>query len=190
MELEQLPIRLSTHLDETLALLHPAADEKGIELTGEIHPDLPKILVGDPTRLRQILTNLVGNAVKFTEAGEVKVKLEPGPVTPDTPEDEIMVVGSVRDTGIGIDPEKLEELFDAFTQSDASVNREYGGTGLGLAICRTLARLMGGEVEAESIPGEGSIFHFRVRLPISILDMLRRSFMRRVRRSVSPFMVL
>ncbi len=164
MELEQLPIRLSTHLDETLALLHPAADEKGIELTGEIHPGLPEILVGDPTRLRQILTNLVGNAVKFTEAGEVKVTLEPGPVTPDTPEDEIMVVGSVRDTGIGIDPEKLEELFDAFTQSDSSVNREYGGTGLGLAICRTLARLMGGEVEAESIPGEGSIFHFRVRL--------------------------
>lgn len=164
MELEQQPLRISSLLDETLALLHPAADDKGIELKGEVDSSLPELLIGDPTRIRQILTNLIGNAVKFTDSGEVIVRLEPGPKPQDASDEEITIVGSISDTGIGIDPEKLESLFDAFTQNDSSISREYGGTGLGLAICRTLARLMGGDVEAESSPDQGSVFRFNIQL--------------------------
>ncbi len=164
MELEQLPLKLSVLLGETLTLLNPAAEEKGIELKGDVDADLPEVLIGDPTRIRQILTNFIGNAVKFTEAGKVIVKIEPGPSPTDASDDDITINGSISDTGIGIDSEKLESLFDAFTQNDSSISREYGGTGLGLAICRTLARLMGGDVEAESTPGSGSIFRFRIQL--------------------------
>jgi len=164
MELEQLPLKLPALLSETITLLSPAAEEKSIELLGEVDPAVPEILIGDPTRIRQILTNLIGNAVKFTESGGIRVRMELGANPPDVPDNEITVSGSVRDTGIGIEPEKLESLFDAFTQSDSSTSREYGGTGLGLAICRTLARLMDGDVEAESSPGNGSVFHFRIRL--------------------------
>jgi len=164
MELEQLPLNLSNLLDETITLLNPAAEEKNLKLWSEIDPELPETLIGDPTRIRQILTNLIGNAIKFTAAGEVKIKLEPGPKSPETEKDEITIIGSVSDTGIGIDSDKLESLFEAFTQSDSSISREFGGTGLGLAICRTLARLMGGDVEAESSPGKGSEFRFRIML--------------------------
>jgi len=164
MELEQLPLKLPALLSETITLLSPAAEEKGITLVGEVDPAVPEILIGDPTRIRQILTNLIGNAVKFTESGSVRVVIDPGANPPDIPDNEITISGSVSDTGIGIEPEKLESLFDAFTQSDSSTSREFGGTGLGLAICRTLARLMDGDVEAESSPGEGSVFHFRIRL--------------------------
>ncbi len=164
MELEELPLELSELLSQTITLLKPAAEEKGIELTGNVDSRLPEVLSGDPTRIRQILTNLIGNAVKFTEHGSIHIDIEPGPKLPDAAENEIAIAGSVRDTGIGIDPEKLESLFDAFTQNDSSISREYGGTGLGLAICRTLARLMGGDVDAESTPGKGSIFRFKINL--------------------------
>ncbi len=164
MELEELPLELSEMLSRTITLLRQAAEEKGIEITGNVDSKLPEVLIGDPTRIRQILTNLIGNAVKFTEHGCIHIEIEPGPKLPDSAENEIAIAGSVRDTGIGIDPEKLESLFDAFTQSDSSISREYGGTGLGLAICRTLARLMGGDVDAESTPGEGSIFRFKIHL--------------------------
>ncbi|RKX85817.1 MAG: hypothetical protein DRP70_11120 [Spirochaetes bacterium] len=164
MELEELPLELSELLSQTITLLKPAAQDKGIEISGDVDSRLPEMLSGDPTRIRQILTNLIGNAVKFTEHGSVHIGIEPGPNPPDSAPDEITIVGTVRDTGIGIDPEKLESLFDAFTQSDSSISREYGGTGLGLAICRTLARLMGGDVDVESTPGKGSVFCFRIRL--------------------------
>ena len=164
MELEQQPLRIFSLLDETLALMRPAADDKGVDLKGEVDSAIPELLIGDTTRIRQILTNLIGNAVKFTDSGEVTVRIEPGPKLQGASDDEITIVGSISDTGIGIVPEKLESLFDAFTQNDSSISREYGGTGLGLAICRTLARLMGGDVEAESSPDQGSVFRFHIRL--------------------------
>jgi signal transduction histidine kinase len=164
MELEQLPVNLNSLVQETLALLLPAAEEKGIRLTGTVETGLPESLLGDSGRIRQILMNLLGNAIKFTATGEVKLRLSPGPRVSDSSMDEVILAGEVSDTGIGIPPEKLGMLFDPFTQGDAGISRQYGGTGLGLAICRTLAHLMGGDIDVESSPGEGSVFRFHIRL--------------------------
>jgi signal transduction histidine kinase len=121
---------------------------------------VPEVLQGDPTRLRHVLLNLVGNAVKFTERGAVVVRVR---VAPDTGEAEMLRV-AVTDTGSGIAPEARATLFDAFTQADASMARQYGGTGLGLAICRQLVALMGGTIGVQSAPGQGSTFWCTVRL--------------------------
>jgi signal transduction histidine kinase/CheY-like chemotaxis protein len=164
MELEQLPVNLNTLVQDTLTLLLPTAEEKGIRLSGTVDSGLPENLVGDSGRIRQILMNLLGNAIKFTGTGEVKLRLSPGPRVPDSSMDEVILAGEVSDTGIGIPPEKLGMLFDPFTQGDAGISRQYGGTGLGLAICRTLAHLMGGDIDVESSPGEGSVFRFHIRL--------------------------
>ena len=113
-------------------------------------------------RLRQIITNLAGNALKFTDSGSVTVRIEcPGN---DGKSENLLLTGAVEDTGIGIEEDKMDDLFEPFAQSDISTNREYGGTGLGLAISRNLARLMGGDVDAVSVPGEGSVFTFRVKV--------------------------
>jgi signal transduction histidine kinase/CheY-like chemotaxis protein len=164
MELEELPINLKPYLAETIALLSPLAEEKGIDLRGEVADGVPQFINGDPTRIRQILMNLIGNAVKFTRAGSILVQLDVEQAPPDNNNENLILVGSVADTGIGIEPEKLQGLFEPFTQNDASVSREYGGTGLGLAICRSLTRLMGGDIEAESRPGHGSRFKFRIKV--------------------------
>jgi len=164
MELEQIAFEPEELLDGILTLLQPSADDKGLILSGTVDPELPKTLVGDPTRIRQILINLVGNAVKFTDRGRIDVSLQAGSRQAGATDDEISLNGIVADTGIGIGPEARATLFDPFTQTDAAVAREYGGTGLGLAICRTLARLMGGDIDVDSRIGEGSTFRFRIRV--------------------------
>jgi signal transduction histidine kinase/ActR/RegA family two-component response regulator len=140
-----------------------AAAQKGLELTLDIDPALPAALVMDGRRVRQVLFNLVGNALKFTPQGRVGVALTGEPDSDGTARLRI----SVRDSGIGIAPDKLPRLFDAFTQADDSSRRDFGGTGLGLAICRQLTELMGGRLWAESLPGRGSTFHVELTLPIA-----------------------
>jgi len=136
------------------------AHEQGLELVLDLADDLPELVRGDPTRVRQVLTNLIANAVKFTPAGEIVVSVrgEPGKQG-DAP-----LRFEVRDTGVGIDPEALPRLFESFTQADSSTTRRYGGSGLGLAICKRLTERMGGEIGAESQPGGGSTFWFTLKL--------------------------
>ena len=158
-ELDQTPFGLEDCVRDTARSLAVRAEEKGIELTCDVPDNLPETLVGDPGRLRQILTNLVGNAIKFTEQGKVSVELKAG----SQGEEEALLQFSVTDTGIGIPPERLEHIFGAFEQVDLSTTRKYGGTGLGLAIVARLVNMMGGEVWVDSVVGEGSAFHFTAR---------------------------
>ena len=132
------------------------AEEKGLELACDVAPGVAAMVVGVPGRLRQVLVNLVGNAIKFTERGEVVLRAEPVSET----EDEVRLSLAVTDTGIGIPEEERRRIFDAFEQVDGSTTRRYGGTGLGLAICSQLVKLMGGELSVESEIGRGSAFHF------------------------------
>ncbi len=166
MELEVVDFDLRDTVEEALGLFAERAHAKGLELASFIRPGVPTALRGDPGRLTQVLTNLVGNAIKFTEEGEVVLRVEPaGPTVGPSGEkdEETMVRFSVSDTGIGLTPEQRSRLFRSFTQADASTTRRYGGTGLGLAISRRLVGMMGGEIGVESEPGEGSIFFFTVR---------------------------
>jgi len=159
LDLEAIDFMLRDTLDDTVRTLGLRAQEKGLELACEISPDVPEGLVGDPTRLRQIVMNLVGNALKFTDAGEVVVKVE----IEEENNDEIMLHFAVRDTGVGIPLEKRQIIFEAFAQADNSTTRQYGGTGLGLSISSRLVRMMGGRIWVESEIGHGSTFHFTVR---------------------------
>ncbi|MFO0928741.1 MAG: response regulator, partial [Gemmataceae bacterium] len=160
LELEAIPFRLREKVADTLRVLAFRAHARGLELAWTVAPDVPDHLLGDPHRLCQVLVNLVGNAVKFTEKGEVVVH-----VNCRTPTDAVVQLAvEVRDTGIGIPPAKQAGLFNAFTQADASTTRKYGGTGLGLAICARLVRLMGGDISVESAPGRGSTFRFTALL--------------------------
>jgi two-component system, sensor histidine kinase and response regulator len=160
LDLEEIDFALRDSLADTLTTLSLRAYQKGLELAYHVAPDVPDDLNGDPNRLRQIVMNLVGNAIKFTEAGEVVVDVER---QPGGSPDEIALHFAVRDTGIGIPPEKQAAVFDAFTQADSSTTRKYGGTGLGLAISTRLVRLMGGRIWVESEVGRGSTFHFTAR---------------------------
>ncbi len=160
LELERLEFRLDTLLDQVAALVVNKATEKGIELILEISPDVPLGLVGDPLRLRQVLINYLNNAVKFTRQGEIGVAVS---VEQAGTEGHLLRF-EVSDTGIGIDPEQLERLFQSFVQADSSMTRQYGGTGLGLAISKRLAEAMGGEVGVRSELGRGSTFWFTARL--------------------------
>ncbi|ETW97957.1 MAG: hypothetical protein ETSY2_43575 [Candidatus Entotheonella gemina] len=160
LELEQLRFDMPTAVGDILELLGEPARDKGLELTSWISPAVPNWVAGDPGRLRQILTNLVGNAIKFTEAGGVAVKIHLETET----DREVAVRFEVLDTGIGIAPEAQERLFQKFSQVDSSTTRKYGGTGLGLAICKQLAEMMGGGIGVQSTLGQGSTFWFRVRL--------------------------
>lgn len=167
LELEQANFDLRELLDHLGDVLAVRAHGKGIELGHYIAPDLPTKLIGDPTRLRQIVTNLVGNAIKFTHEGGVYVEVRPENGAPaDGPGEEVVIHCAVSDTGIGIPPDKLETVFDVFTQVDTSTTRRYGGTGLGLSISKQLVELMGGRVWVESRVGEGSTFHFTARLGV------------------------
>ena len=155
LELERHPFELRTCVESAFDLVAEPAARKGLELAFLIDPVLPAGLNGDVTRFRQVLVNLLGNAVKFTEAGEVVLTAEPG----DRP-GEVHV--AVRDTGIGIPADRLHRLFEEFSQLDSSTTRKYGGTGLGLAVSKRLAELMGGTMWVESTAGEGSTFHFTI----------------------------
>jgi PAS domain S-box-containing protein len=162
LELDNLEFNLRDSLEPTFRALALRAHEKHLELNCLIQPTIPEILLGDPGRLRQILINLVGNAVKFTERGEVTVQVEQESNEGDT----VWLHISVTDTGIGISSEKQMAIFEAFTQADGSTARRYGGTGLGLTISRRLVELMGGRIWVDSQVGQGSTFHLRARFGI------------------------
>ena len=158
MELESEVFDLTKQIEEVIDLLRPTAFEKKLELILYIEPDVPAQLKGDSTRLKQVLINLLNNAIKFTEQGEVLLRVE-HLVT----EHEFQQLRfSVKDTGIGIDQDKVNDLFQSFTQADTSTTRKYGGTGLGLAICRRIVQMMGGRIWAESEIGKGSTFYFTI----------------------------
>jgi two-component system sensor histidine kinase/response regulator len=163
LELESIPFDLRESLGETMKALGFRADQKGLELIYDVQPDVPERLVGDPTRVRQILVNLVGNAIKFTERGEVVVTVEQAPEEPRGG-DSACLRFSVRDTGVGIPADKQEKVFEAFSQVDGTMARKYGGSGLGLAICTRLVEKMGGRIWVESEPGKGSVFRFVVQM--------------------------
>ena len=168
LESGQLPLEpscfiLGATIERVVEMMRPLAERKGIQLQIAGGSILQEEVVGDSKRLEQVLTNLIGNAVKFTDSGHVTVrcarKVGNGSSAPD-------VVFSVEDTGIGIDSERLSVLFQRFSQADMSITKTYGGTGLGLAICKQLVELMGGAIWVESVRGEGSTFHFTVKLPL------------------------
>jgi PAS domain S-box-containing protein len=158
LQLDHVAFKLRDALEDTMRVLAPRAHKKGIELACRIHPEVPDTLVGDPLRLRQIVVNLVGNAIKFTDDGEVLLQVQPK-VCQD---EKAQLHFSVTDTGIGIPVDKQQVIFEAFSQADSSTTRRYGGTGLGLAISAQLVELMDGTISLESQPGRGSTFHFTV----------------------------
>lgn len=159
LDLDPHRFRLRDAVNDTLKTLALRAHAKGLELTCDVRPDVPDAVIGDAGRLRQILTNLVGNAVKFTESGEVGVRVERVPDRGTA----VRLRFTVTDTGIGIPADKQRSIFDPFTQADGSTTRRYGGTGLGLTICARLVALMGGRIWVESAPGKGSRFAFEAR---------------------------
>ena len=166
MTLEVVDFNLADVVDDALLMFAQAAQDKGLTLSARFTPlDAPLALHGDPLRLRQVLINLVGNAVKFTQEGAVWVRV----VRVAQTESEALIRIGVEDTGIGIAPEALAKIFDHFSQADSSTTRQYGGTGLGLTICRRLLGLMGGRIEVESTPGQGSTFWVDLRLPVAQL---------------------
>ena len=159
MTLESIPFDLRATVEASIDLVGTTASQKGINLAYTIHSDLPTKVIGDPGRLRQVLVNLLSNAAKFTEHGDILIDVQPEPGRHH------MLRFSVRDTGIGIPKEQLALVFEQFHQADPSTTRRHGGTGLGLAICRRLVELMGGRIWAESEVGQGSVFNFTIIAP-------------------------
>jgi signal transduction histidine kinase/CheY-like chemotaxis protein/PAS domain-containing protein len=164
MELDAIDFSLGDALEEILRNFALQTVEKGLELACEIPSTVPETVHGDPVRLRQVITNLVGNAIKFTERGEVVVELE----TVERNDETALLQFTVRDTGIGIPAEKQESIFEAFSQVDGSTSRKYGGTGLGLTVSSRLVELMGGRIWVESTAGQGSRFHFTARFSVPV----------------------
>jgi signal transduction histidine kinase/ActR/RegA family two-component response regulator len=164
LELERIPFSLLDLLHNSIQVFQHSAQQRGLQLKLEVQSGLDQLQVqGDPTRIRQILVNLIGNAIKFTESGTIRVHS-----TWQALDDQVLWFScAVHDSGIGIAPERLEHMFDAFQQADTSISRRYGGTGLGLPIARTLAERMGGTLRAASQEGQGSIFTLEIPLPFS-----------------------
>jgi len=163
IDLEAADFSVRDCLETTLKTLALRADEKGLELLCEVAPEVPEVVRGDSSRLRQVVINLIGNAIKFTNKGEVALK-----VNIETREgDDLLLHFTVADTGIGIAEEKRDSIFEPFTQADTSTTRKYGGTGLGLTICTRLVKMMGGEIWVRSQVGRGSEFHFTVHLRVA-----------------------
>ncbi|MGF1450000.1 MAG: response regulator [Opitutales bacterium] len=176
VKLEDVDFRIDDCLEDVVGMFTSQAQSKGISLADWTEPSLPEGVVGDYFRLRQVLSNLVANALKFTSEGEIEIEVRAEARSTDR----VRCRFSVRDTGIGIPAEKLEDIFQAFRQADSSTTRRYGGTGLGLTICRSLVHLMGGEIEVNSEPEKGSVFSFtvalkrdqRIREPLPELEVL------------------
>jgi two-component system sensor histidine kinase/response regulator len=163
VELEAIDFDLRDNIEATMKTLALRADEKGLQLLCDIAPDVPEIVRGDCSRLRQVIVNVVGNAIKFTARGEVTLKVE-----------KVLPIGNggmlhftVIDTGIGISPDKKELIFEPFSQADASATRKYGGTGLGLTISTRLVSILGGEIWVDSEVGRGTQFHFTICMEAS-----------------------
>ncbi|TMA38432.1 MAG: hypothetical protein E6J83_15375, partial [Deltaproteobacteria bacterium] len=169
LDLERVTFSLRDTLGDTLRTHALQAHEKRLELACDVAADVPDGLVGDPGRLRQVVANLVGNAIKFTDQGEVVVRVRAEELTAG----DVALHVTVSDTGIGIPGDKQERVFGAFVQVDGSMTRRHGGTGLGLAIASQLVELMGGRIWVESVPGRGSSFHFTVRLERTAEDGAR-----------------
>jgi CheY-like chemotaxis protein len=162
IELDPIEFLLRDSISDMLNPLALRASSKSLELAYDVHPDVPDALIGDVYRLRQVIVNLAGNAIKFTERGEVVISI----IQRERHADEVVLEISVRDTGIGIPPEAAARLFNAFEQAETSTTRKYGGTGLGLAISKRLVELMGGQIHLESTLGVGSTFIFNVRFKV------------------------
>ncbi len=162
LSLEHQPFDMRKCVEDALDVIANRAAERRLDLVYRIDDDVPGAALGDVTRVRQVLVNLLSNGVKFTEEGEVEVHVSREGRAPDS--DRLLIRFSVRDTGLGIPAERMDRLFKSFSQVDASTTRRFGGTGLGLAICRRLTAMMGGRIWVESTPGEGSIFHFTAQL--------------------------
>ncbi|TWU41773.1 trifunctional serine/threonine-protein kinase/ATP-binding protein/hybrid sensor histidine kinase/response regulator [Novipirellula artificiosorum] len=164
MELEQIPFGLDPLAGEISRLMAASAWQKGVELICDVASDVPDVVMGDPSRLRQIIVNLIGNAIKFTDNGFVAFRIQSRPVADLS----VMISIEVQDSGVGIPADKQAKVFESFSQADSSTTRRYGGTGLGLAICRELAEMMGGSIELSSAVGLGSTF--TVMIPMQIAD--------------------
>ncbi len=164
LDLESVEFDLPELLGDVIDMFAPQASGKRLELVARIEADVPHRVVGDPERLRQVIVNLLGNAVKFTEAGSIALSCRLGPDGVDADAADLRL--SVRDTGIGIEPDAIDALFEPFVQADGSTTRRFGGTGLGLSISRQLVGLMGGTIGAESEPGRGTAFHVALMLPL------------------------
>jgi signal transduction histidine kinase/ActR/RegA family two-component response regulator len=160
---EEISFRLQDRIDTVLNTMQFTADEKRLDLKADMADRLPSVLNGDPYRLNQVLINLVGNALKFTEKGSVRISVR----ELNRQDDKVDIQFEVTDSGIGIGKDKLQHIFDMFTQESSSTTRKFGGTGLGLAICKRLVELQGGDIEVESEPGKGSTFRFHVPYTIS-----------------------
>jgi signal transduction histidine kinase/DNA-binding response OmpR family regulator len=162
LEIESIPFDLRESLGETMKALAFRAHQKGLELIYEVQPEVPEALLGDPGRVRQILVNLVGNSIKFTEQGEILLSVTQKEESAET----VLLHFAVKDTGVGIPYDKQQKIFEAFSQADGSMARKYGGSGLGLTICTRLAEKMQGRIWVESSPGHGSTFHFTTRFAL------------------------
>ena len=163
LDLDETTFGLRAELETALKTVSLRAHQKGIELLCDVRHDVPDAVVGDPVRFKQVVVNLISNAVKFTEIGEVVIRAEASVITPEHAD----LHFAVSDTGIGIASEKLASIFEAFTQADNSTTRRFGGTGLGLTICKRLVTMMGGELWVESREGQGSTFHFTIRVGVA-----------------------
>ncbi|MFM4965723.1 two-component sensor histidine kinase BarA [Aeromonas bivalvium] len=178
LQLEHIPFSLRDTLNETMHLLGPSAHDKQLELSLRIDAEVPDHLTGDPMRLQQVITNLAGNAIKFTEQGNVDVHIsQSGPLH----QGKCRLNVQIRDTGIGISPDQQRQLFQAFNQADSSISRRYGGTGLGLVITQKLVQQMGGLIRFESELGQGSVFTFSLDLEVSLLPQADQLPLDRIR---------
>jgi signal transduction histidine kinase/DNA-binding response OmpR family regulator len=185
LDLDSTGFELRTEVDTALRTVALRAHQKGLELVCDVRPDVPEDVIGDPIRLKQVLVNLVGNAIKFTDRGEIVVRVEDQQHDPAT----VLLHVSVIDTGIGIPAEKLGSIFEAFTQADNSTTRKYGGTGLGLTICKRLVEMMGGRLWVESLHNRGTTFHFTLRLGLQATASRPESMSREKMRDLRAMVV-
>jgi two-component system sensor histidine kinase/response regulator len=169
MEFEAVAFSIQDIVLEAVRVLAVSAHKKGLELVADVRPEVPPRIVGDPTRLRQVIINLIGNAIKFTEQGEVALAV----VVDQSTEHSVYLRFDIRDTGIGVPPDKQQAIFEAFSQADVSTTRRFGGTGLGLAISARLVQLMDGKIWLDSTPGVGSVFSFTGRFGVDASSVVQ-----------------